>query len=856
MAKGNDKPEKMPKQALTENELEQSIAVLPARRISVRNLVEFILRNGDIVDGKGGAKMDVDAMQAGANLHRKLQGRGGSRYEAEVPLSVTLDVECANLTVEGRADGVITGELPYKDMPIEVAEDMENWAKEAKSFATIDEIKCMYKEVLGIEKVDSVHLAQAKCYAYMYAREHQLDQMVVQMTYVQIMYENVKRFWFHFTYEELEEWFFGVVFEYTKFLKFELEHLEEFIASAKEATFPFAYRKGQKELASMIYSSMKRSENLYAQAPTGVGKTISSVFPAVKAVGEGLAEKIFYLTAKTITRTVAEESFELLRSKGLKLHSVTISAKDKLCVLEERNCNPIACPRARGHFDRINECLYEMLVSESNITRECIEEYAEAYQVCPYELSLDVALWVDAVICDYNYLFDPKVQLKRFFSAQAGKGEYLFLVDESHNLVERARNMYSATLFKEDMLEVKKYLEPVSKKAASAVKRINTTMLKLKKDIEVCEELKANGNAMGADLTGFHTDGYESYMELSSCDELVVQLLRFISDMEKLLEDRSNFEGYDTVMDFYFKVHHFVNMYEGLDENYVIYTQKFGKSNVMISLFCVNPSHRLQEVISKGRSTIFFSATLLPIHYYKELLTGNQKDTAVYIPSPFDQKKRFLAITSGVTSKYSARGYEQYERIVEYLRAAIVKPGNYMVFFSSYKMMEDVYDVAVERGLGDDRRLLLQTANMTEEAREQFLKEFAVKEERPLIAFCILGGIFSEGIDLKEDQLIGAFVVGNGLPQVCVERKILQEYFAKNGLDGFAYAYIYPGMNKVLQAAGRVIRTEEDEGVILLMDDRFKQREYRSLFPQEWDDVKYVNQNNVAAEIAAFWNKK
>lgn len=813
-------------------------------RISVRNLIEFILRNGNI-DSSTRQGTDVNAMQEGAKLHRKLQSRGGSRYQPEVPLSVTMDIDCAMLTVEGRADGVISGALK-KGLPQYMQEAMQKMEEEEREIITIDEIKCMYRSVMGYEEPETLHLAQAKCYAYMYARQHGLSNIIVQITYVQIVAETVKRFWYDYSFLELEKWFIEVIFQYSRFLEFEIEHKRRVRETAKEAVFPFVYRPGQRDLTAMVYSSMKRGERLFCQAPTGVGKTISTIFPAVKAIGEGLADKIFYLTAKTITRTVAEENLALLRKEGLTLSSVTISAKDKLCILEERNCNPGICERARGHYDRVNECLYELLSNETTITRELIEEYAKSYQVCPYELSLDVSLFVDAVICDYNYLFDPKVQLKRFFSEQAGKGDYLFLIDEAHNLVERGRSMYSAMLSKEGVLHVKKLLkalpEPVYKEegvqTVRCLNQINKKLLAYKAQLD---EVLLSG---------------AKYKLIESCDELAVCMLRFVSCMEKVLEKITDFDGYNEVMEFYFDVHHFLNMYDKLSEDYVIYMEPERNKSVRLHLFCVNPGRLLGEVLEKGRSAIFFSATLLPINYYKELLTGQQEDHAVYIPSPFPKDNRFLAITSGVTSKYASRSVKQYERMVDYMEAAMVKPGNYMAFFSSYKLMQDVYAVAVERGLDKGRRLLIQENDMTEEMREQFLAEFQQKEDLPLIAFCILGGIFSEGIDLKEDQLIGAFVVGNGLPQVCIERDIINCYFKEQGFDGFAYAYIYPGMNKVLQAAGRVIRTSQDEGIILLMDDRFRYTEYKSLFPQEWEDCRYVGINNVRQEIERFWERR
>ena len=810
----------------------EKIEEKPKRRISVHNLIEFVLREGDI-DNRYSAGADVDAMQAGARMHRKLQARGGSSYTAEVPLKLTMDIECAQLTVEGRADGIIVGKLPSKWLTEDARQLVDELVAEDETVVTIEEIKCMYRNLHYVEKPESLHLAQAKCYAYIYARQQNKEKMLVQITYVDLDTEDIKRFWYVYSYVELEKWFVKMIWDYSRFVSFEIAHLQEFMMTAKELAFPYEYRKGQRELSAMVYSSMKRNERLFVQAPTGVGKTLSAIFPGIKAIGEGIAEKLFYLTAKTITRTVAEESFSLLKERGLHMKTLTIAAKDKLCILEERNCNPQSCERAKGHYDRINECLYELLTNEDNISRDIIEEYATSYRVCPYELALDAALWVDGVICDYNYLFDPKVQLKRFFSEQAAKGEYLFLIDEAHNLVERGRTMYSAVLYKEDMLQVKRLLTPLSKRAAKAAERLNKAMLLYRKELEEIES---------------------RYVILDECDTFYLHATRFSAEIDKLLEDQAELKNHNALMEFYFQVRHFMNMYEEMDENYVIYVEQTA-NNTCLHLFCVNPCNKLVNIMEKGKSTILFSATLLPIHYYKELLTGSKEDKAVYIPSPFEEENRFLAITSGVTSKYRDRNYELYERIVEYLRAAMVKKGNYMVFFSSYKMMQQVYDVAVERGLGEGRRMRIQEEHMTEEMREQFLQEFRRENDKPLLAFSILGGIFSEGIDLKEEQLIGAFIVGNGLPQVCVEREILQNYFTNQQMDGFAYAYIYPGMNKVLQAAGRVIRTNTDKGIILLMDDRFRYREYNSLFPQEWSNCGQVTLANVGTQIEQFWAK-
>ena len=371
-------------------------------RISVRNLVEFVLRSGDLDNrrSQGGKK---EAMQAGSRLHRKIQKRMGADYRSEVALKHQVREDEFSILLEGRADGIIT----------------------ETSGIVIDEIKCIYMDVERLEEPDPVHLAQALCYGYMYASEQDLDSVGIQLTYCNIETEQIRRFRQAKTREELEEWFQGLIHEYVKWARYLYHHSIRRTECLKELQFPYAYREGQKELAVSVYRSIARGRNLYIQAPTGIGKTLSCVFPGLKAIGEGYGEKLFYLTAKTITRSVAEETFELLREReNLYFSTVTITAKEKLCILEKPDCNPVACPRAKGHFDRVNDAVYEIIQEEQGITRETILAYAEKYQVCPFELCLDISSWVDGIICDYNYVFDPNVRLKRYFAEGEERGNY------------------------------------------------------------------------------------------------------------------------------------------------------------------------------------------------------------------------------------------------------------------------------------------------------------------------------------------------------------------------------------------------------------------------------------------------
>lgn len=777
-------------------------------RISVRNLVEFILREGDI-DNRTSGSMEKDAMQQGSRLHRKIQKQMGSGYQAEVPLKYLYPCERFVLQVEGRADGIL----------------------EEEQGVAIDEIKGVMRDLGHIEKPIGVHLAQAKCYAFFYGKQNHLKQIGVQMTYCNLETEEIKRFREVYTVAELEEWFQELAHAYEKWALYQIEWREIRNHSIRITEFPFPYREGQKNLVSSVYRTILRKKKLFIQAPTGVGKTMATIFPAVRAVGEELGEKIFYLTAKTITRTVAEQAFDTLRETGLRYKAITLTAKEKICFCETPECNPEACPYAKGHYDRVNDAVFDLLKREEKMTREVLEIQAEKFCVCPFEMSLDVALWVDAVICDYNYVFDPNAHLKRFFS-EGGNGEYLFLIDEAHNLVERGREMYSASIYKEDLLLIRRLVKTDAPKLAKRLEECNKQFLELKKECE-------------------------TYQIQESVSHIALKFMNVMGEMERYLEECEHGEKREQILDFYFQVRDFLSIYEGIDENYVIYTELESGGRFLLKLLCVNPSVNLQKYLEQGNSTIFFSATFLPIHYYKKLLSTKTDDYAIYAESVFPEKNRLLLFGRDVSTKYTMRTADMYERFAKYiLQMALGKEGNYMAFFPSYRLMESVYQSfqkQVEQSQNETIECVLQSQFMGEEAREIFLENFEEEREGTLVGFCVMGGIFSEGIDLTADKLIGAAIVGTGIPQVCTERELIRQYFEKDGMSGFDFAYLYPGMNKVLQSAGRVIRTEEDKGVLLLLDDRFFGRQYREIFPREWSKYQVCNLDEVAEAIEKFW---
>lgn len=781
----------------------------PKVRISVRNLVEFILRSGDL-DNSRGSSGDKEAMLKGGRLHRKIQRSMKGNYQAEVSLKRESEYEDVIIQVEGRADGIFT-------------EDGEFW---------IDEIKGTYGNLQAMEVPVPVHRAQAMCYGWIYGEKEGLSQIGIQMTYSHLDTEDTRRFREIFSMEELKNWYQKLLDDYHKWISCSLSWKKERNASMKDLQFPFPYREGQREIVSGVYHTVSSKKTLFVQAPTGVGKTMSAIFPSVRAIGEGKGETLFYLTAKTITGTVAWEAFHTLRENGLKFKVTAITAKEKLCFLDSPECTPEKCPYAKGHFDRVNDAVYELWTTEEVYSREVIRAHAEKWQVCPFEMCLDLSVWVDGVICDYNYAFDPNVHLKRFFGENIS-GDYIFLIDEAHNLVERGREMYSAEISRQTLFTLRKKIRKHFPKLARALDKASRQMLELE------EDLKASQNP---------------YQVLSNPGVLPVTFLTISGELEEILEEKNLEEELrKEILEFYFVVRDFLNVSELVDENYVVYTERFGENDFRLRLFCVNPAANLSEYLKKGRSAVFFSATLFPMLYYRELLTTETDAYGIYVQSPFSAKNRRILIGSDVSSRYTRRNHTEYRKIAEYIsRCVWQRQGNYMVFFPSYRLMEDVYQVYEEEFSVDWVRCIRQNSDMTEREREEFLEEFQSREGT-LVGFCVLGGIFSEGVDLTGESLIGAIIVGTGLPQIGSEREILKEYYDRKKQSGFDYAYRYPGMNKVLQAAGRVIRTKEDRGVILLLDDRFLGRDYGEIFPREWKDRSSCRLNTVEEAVSRFW---
>lgn len=781
-------------------------------KLSVRRLVEFVLKSGDLNSKFVGNNRALE----GSRIHRLLQIKYKDKasidkveYKSEQSLKYIFEYKGFNFLIEGRADGIIVSE----------------------SGVTIDEIKTTTMPLESIdENYNALHWAQAKCYAYIYAIKNGIEDISVQLTYYNIITDEIKYLKRIFKAQELKDFFYDLIERYFYWANYTEQLTQNRNESIRALNFPFeAYRQGQREIAVAVYTTIKRNKKIFIQAPTGIGKTISTIFPTIKAIGEGLVSKILYLTAKNITSSVVVETLNVMKNKGLKLKTVIITAKQKICFKEEPSCNPEDCKFAKGHYDRVNEALFEILNNEDIIDRNVITKYAEKYEICPFEFSLEIASVVDFVVCDYNYVFDPSAYLRGFFEEQ--RENYVFLIDECHNLIDRSREMFSSELYKKQILSLKKIMKDVEPSIASALNKINSFMVKLKK---MCEN------------NGF-------YIQKQEISDIYLLLKDFIRKSEDWLAKNENMQGYDELLELYFNVIEYIKISELYDENFVTYVEK-DFDDVKIKMFCVDPSNLLKEILKRGKSSVFFSATLTPMEYFKKMLGGEKEDYVIKALSPFSNENKKVIIANRISTKYKNR-INTYTIISEYINCVVSsKKGNYLVFFPSYEYMEQVYNKFC--GKYSLFNTIIQKADMGEDSKEAFLENFNEKSQKTMIGFVVLGGMFSEGIDLKGEKLIGAIVVGVGLPKICLERNIIKDYFNLKIGKGYEYSYMYPGMSKVLQAAGRVIRTKDDRGIILLIDERFTYNEYKKLFPTHLKNYNVIkNKEELKNIIYDFWKK-
>jgi len=756
--------------------------------LSVHQLVDFLLRSGDIDE----RVFNSSSMNEGTFVHALYQSKQGDNYISEYYLKETFTIDQISVSLDGRADGIIK--------------------KNEKEYI-IDEIKSTVIDLQEFRDTNiDWHLGQAKCYAYMFAKEKELKTIGVRLTYIK--QGNIKHKLYDeylFTFDELEKFIFDLLNEYLSFYNQILRHIQNKNRSIETLPFAFPnYRKGQRELAKYAYSVAKKGGRLFVEAPTGIGKTISTLYPYIKASKDDEKSKIFYLTAKTSGKLNAENALFLLKEKGLDCYSVTLTAKDKICFCKDKGCNPDECPFAKGYYSKILGVIKESLSTDSFFDYDTVVSIAETHSVCPFELQLDLSLFSDVIICDYNYAFDPTSYLQRFFDNDSS--HYLFLVDEAHNLVDRSRKMYSAAISKSSFEETRKSLRHIPNK------KLKNSLSKIKLLFERFSDLK---------------DGQTEY------DDLLIHDYRDIQNFTKIYLEESK-EHHDDITsettNFYLECNRFLKIADLFDDNYLFYINK--DEDISLNLCCLDASKFLKRRLHSVKSATIFSATLTPIDYYINLLGGDiENDSFLSLSSPFKKENLRLLIAPKVSIKYKNRD-SSYSKVASYIENFIGEEiGNYFVYLPSYEYLEKVLPLI---NFGKDVDLHIQSKDMDDIQKNAFLDYFEKNPTRTHVGFAIIGGSFAEGIDLVEDRLSKVVIVGIGLSKINYESNKIASLFSSRGLNGYNYAYLFPGMNKIMQAIGRVIRTENDKGEVLLIDERYMTAEYQNLYQKQYSQYEVI----------------
>jgi DNA excision repair protein ERCC-2 len=783
---------------------QQAPFLKPTFSIAIRTLVEQILRQGDLRFDFLSSVRPVEGIRA----HQRIQGERPGGYQAEVPVDLMVERDGFDLTVSGRIDGI------QIDDEVHVVEEIKTTRRPLK---------------LLEEDPNPIHWGQLKCYGYLWALKQRLTSVTLRLTYVHLPGYRTLELTKICAFDELASFFHAILDRYMAWVHLQADWTAMRDASIASMTFPFeSYRPGQRAMAVAVYRTIRDGGQLMIQAATGIGKTMAAMFPAVKALQEQLAPKLVYLTARTTGRIAAENALTLLRAHGLKLRAVSLTAKDKICFCPESDCAPEECPYAAGYFDRVDDAVKQALSHEA-LTRDTVEDVARQHEVCPFELSLELVSWADCVIGDYNYAFAPGVMLQRLFGDAAQR--HVVVVDEAHNLVDRSREMFSARLSKQTILLLRRRLKGKQPGIYQTLGRINAWL--------------AAARRRCRDAGGQQVDARQP-------EALLERLRDFLWVAERWLtrNERSDFRR--DLLSLFFECVRFVKVAEVYDQRFATVYEASGE-NLAVKLFCIDPAHLLGEAWQRSRCAVLFSATLAPAAYYRNILGMEDQAKGINIASPFPDTHLAVFAADTISTLYRRR--EDTCRQVSRVIAALVRQrtGNYMIFFPSYTYLDMVHRQFSREH--PDVETLAQVPEMDDRQRAQYLERFSEHVSSTLVGFAVMGGIFGEGIDLKGDRLTAAVIVGVGLPGISPERELIRGYFESAGGCGFEFAYQYPGINRVLQAAGRVIRSHRDRGVVVLIDSRYGHHRYRTLLPQHWRIRNIGSTSAFQQALDDFWHK-
>ncbi len=773
--------------------------------LSVHQLVDFLLRKGDI-DNR---VFNCSTMTEGSKIHSSYQAsQNSATYISEYPLKTSFMIGNVHVILQGRADGIIKTGYRY------IIDEIKT---------TVTDLQTFHDEQL------EWHLGQAKCYAFMFAKEKEQDNIGIRLTYIKQGKEKEKLIedYVFFTLD-LEQYVKELIQEYIDFYNIVFRHLEERKKTCEEIAFPFdKYRSGQRKLSELVYGVATKGGNLFVEAPTGIGKTMSTLYPYIKSLAKDDNQKIFYLTAKGSGKEAASNAIKILRDKGLAISEILITAKDKICFCKGKACNPDECPFAKNYYSKIQGIIEYALMTNNSFDYQTIVDLAYDNVVCPFELQLDLSLYCDVIICDYNYVFDPTAYLRRYLDSDST--HYAALVDEAHNLVDRSREMYSAVLNYHTLLEAKKSSAHIKNtKLKNVFKKLKEMFL----NFDICEE----GN------TVFPYFSDEMYKTLSNAYSKLQEISK--EDNKAITKETTNL---------ILEINLFNKIAELYDDNYFAYLHK-ENGDFSLHLYCLDASNFLHQTCEDLKATTFFSATMTPMEYYIDTLGGEKLiDPYICLPSPFDKDNLLLMIAPKVSIKYKNRE-SSYQQVVDYIESFVSnKVGNYFVYVPSYEYLHRLESMI---NLPEGFNCFFQEKDISEQERIAFLNNFPTNPSETNVGFLVIGGAFSEGIDLVDDRLIGAIVIGVGIPKINFESDKIASHFEEKGLNGYEYAYLNPGMNKVMQAVGRVIRSETDRGAVLLIDERYLHKQYRALFKSEWSEYQVVTSpEEVKNKVSNFFNK-
>jgi len=774
--------------------------------VSVRELVELVWRSGDLHSEPGMRASPLEGIRG----HQWIQRSRPDSYLPEVPLSMEITRGDLIVRAVGRADGL----EPDRDPPL------------------VEEIKTVNRPlILLAEDSHPLHWAQAELYAAIHAEQTGAPAVDVQLTYLHLGSHQVRSFVRHRSADELRRFAHQTFERFGAWVEPLLSWRENRDESLRDIDFPYRdYRPGQRELADVVEATINEKRRLFAQAPTGTGKTMAVILGALEAMTGGSAAQLFFLTAKTTGRAAAEKAFDDLRRVGLSARTLTLIARDTICPHPKSACITGDCPLAEGHFDRIDDAVRDLLEVQA-IDRPAIEGAGADHGVCPFLLSIATIPWCDVVICDMNYVFDPRVSPKVMESITIGRRAYL--VDEAHNLVDRAREMFSAAI---GVKEINADARPAREISRALVSALDSAI----SSIEVAGDPAASGQLRWQPLEQVPP------RLLDALEIIIDEIEARMADTTSRLDDR--------LAELYFRAHRFTRLARKRSNRHAVFVEGNGKQRG-INKFCVDPAEDLQASLGRQSPVVFFSATLTPFDYFARVLAGGEGYDEARFDSPFPAANLRVTLVDDISTRYRSRA-ATLDCVVESIATTFrAHPVKQIAYLPSYEYLDQV--VERFRELHPKIRIATQSSAMSEVDRRKFLSRFTAQDRDPLLGFAVLGGAFGEGIDLVGEDLSGAIIVGVGLPAICAERELIRDHFARiqgNRAAGFEFAYLFPGMNRVLQAAGRVIRSETDRGSIVLIGERFTEPRYRRLLPPEWSEIANVRtDSDLAGRLERFW---